>query len=127
MKVYFVKVCRAGDMRPLSGECEWYLQCLTTIGKYSTKRCPVSSSGMRQIFNPKTNNCTDSTKLAMAESCTSYKECLFIDSVSPFGKWSEMACQSGQHFDGDKQECIDAKDSTCGNVLELISFLVTYY
>ena len=67
------------------------------------------------MFNPETNNCTESLKLAVKGKCQSYKQCLVIDSVSPFAKWTEYQCSSGQHFDSRSQKCIDIKNSSCGN------------
>ena len=46
--------------------------------------------------------------------CQSFKECLFIESVSPFSKWTEFSCGSGQHFDQESQKCIGTEISTCG-------------
>ena len=98
-------------MQPLTGECEWYKLCFN--GKYTVRRCPTDGKGQRQAFNPITNLCTDKVKMPVDGKCQSFKECLLIESVSPFGKWTEVACGSGQHFDQKSQKCIEAEASTC--------------
>ncbi len=83
-------------------------------GKYTVRRCPTSGKGQRQAFNPITNSCKDKVKMPVDGKCQSFKECLFIESVSPFGKWTELSCGSGQHFDQESQKCIGTEISTCG-------------
>lgn len=101
-------------MHSLLGECEWYQLCMS--GSFATRRCPTNGSGIRKMFNPLTNNCTDSIKLNITNKCNSYKECLVMDQVSPFGKWVETRCESDQqYFDFENQKCMDIKNSTCGN------------
>jgi hypothetical protein len=102
----------------LQAECEWYQLC--SKGKYSAYRCPTNGKGQRQVFHPITNNCTDSIKLPINRQCQSYKQCLVIESVSPFGKWTELSCGSLQHFDQESQECIDIKVSTCGKNFKVL-------
>lgn len=100
-------------MRPLLAECEWYLYCID--GTYAPRRCPFDGSGRRKMFNPQVNNCTESLRLPVEDKCQSYKQCLVEGSVSPFGKWTEIACHSGQHFESKSQMCIDSIESTCGS------------
>ena len=110
--IYFFWECQKNYKRPLQAECEWYQLCLE--GRYASKRCPSDGTGLRQMFNPYTNNCTDNVKLSIEGKCQSYKQCLLIESVSPFGKWTEMSCESGLHFNQESQTCIDSRNSTCG-------------
>lgn len=110
--------CKSGDMRPLLAECEWYQFCLD--GVYVPKRCPIDWLGYRTMFNPQVNNCTEKMMLSVEGKCQSYEQCIVLDSVSPFGKWSENACQSDQHFEFKSQRCINSIDSTCGNFTVLI-------
>ena len=109
---YFFEECMEGDRPALTSECKWYRVCKD--GVYTTRKCPLGRKGKRQAFSPITNNCTDKVKLLVDGKCQSYKECLIIDSVSPFGKWTEMSCELGQHFDQESQKCIDEETSTCG-------------
>ncbi len=108
----FLGECINDSMKPLQAECEWYQICLNGI--YKAYRCPTNGKGQRLMFNPITNSCKDNEKLPIDGQCQSYKQCLVIDSVSPFGKWTEISCGSDQHFDQVSQKCIDAKISTCG-------------
>ena len=111
---YLSQECNAGDKRELLNECEWYQLCIQE-GFYKYKRCPQFSSVGGQMFNPLTNNCSDIIKLAVENDCNAYRECLLIETVSPFRKWTETRCESAnQHFDQQRQKCIDSKDSTCG-------------
>ena len=115
IKIFF-KECTNGDRRPLQAECEWYQLC--SNGKYSAYRCPTNGKGQRQMFNPITNSCTDNVKLLVDGQCQSYKQCLVNESLSPFGKWTEVSCASGQHFDQESQKCIEAEGSTCGDFFQ---------
>lgn len=67
------------------------------------------------MFNPETNECTDKKKLTISRQCNAYKECQVIETASPFGKWVEAKCGPDEHFDPTSGECIDIKDSTCGD------------
>ncbi len=100
----------------MAGECEWYQECLNTLGKFAPKRCPTNSSGVRQIFNPETKSCTDKTKLAIDGRCRFYKECLLDEFVSPFSKWVEKTCGVDQQFHAEKYECIALNNSSCRNI-----------
>jgi hypothetical protein len=97
--------------RPLQGECEWYQLCQN--GRFVATRCPTYGTGQRQMFNPITGNCTENKKLPLDGKCQLYRQCLVVDLVSPFGKWTEVACGSGQHFEQESQKCIEAEASTC--------------
>ena len=108
--MYFEE-CLNEDKRPLHLECEWYQICQD--GKYVTRRCPINSIG-RQMFNPQTNNCTDNIKLEVDGKCHSYRECLVIDTISPFGKWKELKCGENRHFNKKQQNCVILSESTCG-------------
>jgi hypothetical protein len=118
--------CQNGDTQPLAGECEWYRICLN--GKYGARRCPTNGVGLRQMFNPIASKCTDRVALSIKNKCQSYKECLVIDTVSPFGKWAEKICPYGLHFDQESQQCIEPrpdiiknnfkKYSHCGKILK---------
>ena len=108
---FFFEECKEGERLHFAAECEWYNLCLN--GKYVSYRCPNNGEGQRLMFNPIINNCTDNVKLPVDGKCQSFKECLLIESVSPFGKWTEVACGSGQHFDQKSQKCIEAEASTC--------------
>lgn len=66
------------------------------------------------MFNPQTNNCTTNMKLTVEDKCHSYRQCVVIDTVSPFLKWNEVACGAGLHFDQERQACVDSVNSTCG-------------
>ena len=103
-------------MRPLTAECEWYQLC--SEGKYLARRCPIFGTNPRQIFNPLKNNCTDNVKLPIVGQCQSYKQCLVIETVSPFGKWTEVQCGSGKYFEQESQKCIVAEISTCGKYFQ---------
>jgi hypothetical protein len=70
------------------------------------------------MFNPITNSCTNNIKLSIHGKCQSFNQCLFIESVSPFSKWTEFSCGSGQHFDQESQKCIGTEISTCGKQLQ---------
>lgn len=107
--------CQNGDKLPLLAECEWYQLCLN--GKFAARRCPTNGLGIRQVFDPQTNTCSNNVKVPIQNTCHSYKQCLVISSVSPFGKWTEFKCENGQHFDSTSQQCIDASHSTCGNIV----------
>ena len=109
----FLKECSNYERRPLEAECEWYQLCVN--GRYAARKCSSMGSARQQMFNPISKNCTDNLKLPIAGRCRSYKQCLVVASVSPFGKWVEFACGSGQHFDQESQQCIEAAISTCGN------------
>ena len=111
-----------GDRLPLTGECEWYKLCLN--GKYTVRRCPTDRTGQRQMFNPIASNCTDKVKLLVDGKCQSYKECLFKESVSMNGKWTEVSCESGQHFDQENQKCIEEEVSTCGKCFQDFIFQI---
>ena len=101
-----------GETRPLTAECEWYKLCVN--GKYAYRRCPINGTGQRQMFNPTTNSCTDKVRLSVDGKCQSFKQCLFIESVSMNGLWTELSCGPGQHFDQESQNCIKEEASTCG-------------
>ncbi len=107
-------------MQPLTGECEWYKLC--SKGKYTARRCPTDRTGQRQMFNPTTNSCTDKVKMSVDSKCQSYKICLFTESVSMNGKWTELSCGPGQHFDQDSQKCIEEGTSTCGKYFQSFIF-----
>jgi len=62
------------------------------------KRCPTYGTGQRQMFNPIIGNCTENKKLPLDGQCQLYRKCLVVESVSPFGRWYEMSCGSGQHL-----------------------------
>ena len=96
----------SGDMQQLTGECEWYKLC--SKGKYTARRCATA-----QLFNPTTNSCTDKVKMPVDGKCQSYKICLFIESVSMNGKWTELSCGPGEHFDQERQKCVEEETSTC--------------
>jgi hypothetical protein len=108
-------------MQPLTGECEWYRLC--SNGNYTARRCPTDRKGQRQMFNPTTNSCTDKLKMTVDGKCQSYKICLFIESVSMNGRWTELSCGPGQHFDQESQKCIEEETSTCGvNICKVLFF-----
>ena len=65
------------------------------------------------MYDPIANICTDYVKLPVDGKCGSYKECSIIESESMNGKWTEVACESGQHFDQKSQKCIKAEASSC--------------
>jgi len=113
---FFFEECTDGERRPLKAECEWYNLCLKGI--FAPKRCPSTVRGQRQAFNPIINNCTNNVKLPVDGKCQSFKECLVIESVSPFGKWTEVSCGPGQHFDQESQKCIGQETSTCGKYFQ---------
>ena len=113
----FFEECVNGERRPFTAECEWYSLCLN--GTLAPKRCPSSGKDQRQAFDPITNSCTDSVKLPFDSRCQSYKQCLVVESVSPFGKWTEVSCGSGKHFDKESQKCIEAENSTCSKWFEV--------
>ena len=106
------KECNNGDRQPLQAECEWYRLCVD--GKYLSRKCASLGSAQQQMFNPFTNNCTDNLKLTVVGQCQMYRQCLVIDSVSPFGKWIDFSCGLGQHFDQESQKCIESEISSCG-------------
>ena len=108
-----------GAMQPLTAECEWYKLCLN--GKYTARRCATA-----QLFNPTTNSCTDKFKLPVDGKCRSFKECLVIESVSPFGKSTELSCGPGQHFDQESQKCIEEKTATCGKYFQDFIFQINF-
>ena len=107
-------------MQPLTAECEWYTLCKN--GTYLAYRCPTDKTGQRQMFNPTTNSCTDKVKMPVDGKCQSYKTCLLIESVSPYGKWTELSCESGKHFDQESQKCIEEETSTCGKYFQSFIF-----
>jgi hypothetical protein len=107
-------------MLPLKAECEWYNLCFK--GLLAPKRCPPTGRGQRQAFDPITKNCTENVKLPVDGNCQSFEECLVIETVSPFGKWTEVSCGPGQHFDQGGQKCIGKETSTCGKYLKDIIF-----
>ncbi len=113
-----------GDMQPLTAECEWFKLCLS--GKFAAKRCPTDGTGQRQMFNPITNSCTDKVKIPVDGKCQSFKECSVIESVSPFGKWTELSCGHGQHFDQDSQKCIGEETLSCGKYFQDFIFLIVF-
>jgi len=113
-----------GDMRPLTGECEWYMLC--SKEKYTARKCPTDRTGKRQMFNPITKSCTDKVKLPVDGKCQSFKECLFIESVSMNGKWTELFCGPDQHFDQESQKCIEEETSTCGKHFQDFIFLIVF-
>ena len=108
--------CVNGERRALTAECEWYRLCQD--GKYTARRCPTDRTGKRQMFNPTTSSCTDKVKLPVVGKCQSYKICLFVESASMNGKWTELSCGFGQHFDKESQKCIAAEVSTCGKYFQ---------
>jgi len=114
----FLKECSSGDRQPLQAECEWFRLCVN--GTYLPRKCASLGSTHKQMFNPVTKNCTDSIKLSVVGQCQTYKKCLVIDSVSPYGKWTEFSCGPGQHFDQENQECIDSDISTCGEFFHVL-------
>ena len=105
------------DMRPLRDECEWYQLCRD--GRYVSLRCPTDGSGMRKMFNPLTKNCTSNMKLTIDDKCHSYRQCVVIDIVSPFLKWTEVACGADQQFDQERQECVVSDNTPCCKLLNL--------
>ncbi len=107
-------------MQPLTGECEWHKFCFN--GKYTVRRCPTDGTGQRQMFNPTINKCTDKVKMPIDGKCQSYKICLLIESVSMNGKWTELSCGAGQHFDQESQKCINEETSTCGKYFQVFIF-----
>lgn len=65
------------------------------------------------MFNIQTNSCTQNMKLSVENKCHSFKECVAIDSVSPFMKWTELKCNGeDQVFDQQRQECVHSANST---------------
>jgi len=78
------------------------------------------------MFNPITKNCTDNMKLPVEGKCQSFKECLVIESVSPFGKWTEVSCEHGQHFDQEGQKCVGQETSTCGKYFQDFIFQISF-
>jgi len=117
LKVIFaiVLICLSADLeekRPLQGECEWYQLCQN--GRFVATRCPTYGTGKRQMFNLITGNCAENKKLPIDGQCQLYRQCLVVESVSPFGKWYTVSCESGQHFDQEIQNCIPSNISTCG-------------
>ena len=95
----------------MTADCEWYKLC--TNGKFENRKCPLSRRFQKQMFDPTTKNCTEHAKLPVDGKCGSYKECSIKDWASVNGKWTEVACGSGQHFDQKSQKCIKAEASTC--------------
>lgn len=82
------------------------------------------------MFDPVINTCTENIKLPIQDKCNSYKKCLVIEDVSPFGKWTEKKCEfDDQHFDSNSQQCIDSTASTCGKLKgeTLTSFIIFNY
>ena len=100
--------CQDGARRALDGECEWYQLCVA--GQYSPRRCPSTAP----MFNPRSGTCAANSALGVDGQCHLYRQCLLVETVSPFGKWREASCASGQHFDQEVQKCIAAEISTCG-------------
>jgi len=111
-------------MFALKAECEWYNLCLK--GVFAPRRCPSTGSGLRQMFNPITKNCTENVKLPVEGKCQSFKECLVIESVSPFGKWTEGSCGSGQHFDREGQKCVGQETATCGKYFQDLILKISF-
>ena len=111
-------------MQPLTAECEWYKLC--SNGTYLARRCPTDRTGQRQMFNPTTNSCTDKVKIPVDGKCQSYKTCLSIETVSPYGKWTELSCESGKHFDQESQKCIEEATSTCGKYFQGFIFQIFF-
>jgi hypothetical protein len=70
------------------------------------------------MFNPLTKTCTDNFKLPIDGQCQSYRQCLIIESISPFGKWIVESCGSGKHFDQKSKKCIES--STCGEFFKVL-------
>ena len=56
--------------------------------------------------------------------CQSYRQCLVIDSISPFGRWTDLSCGIGQHFDQVSQKCIREETSTCGKYFQDFNFQI---
>jgi hypothetical protein len=110
--VALIDDCVNGDTVGLIDDCGWYRVCID--GKYTSRKCPLDRKGQRQAFDLYTNKCTDKVKFPVDGKCQKYMQCVFIESVSPFGKWTEMLCELGQHFDQESQKCIDEETSTCG-------------
>jgi hypothetical protein len=108
----------------LTADCEWYRVCID--GEYETRKCPLGWKWQKQMYDPIANVCTDNVKLPIDGKCGSYKECSIIESVSMNGKWTEVACGSGQHFDQKSQKCIEAKDSTCSKCFSIVFFQVNF-
>ena len=79
-------------------------------------RCPTYGTSQRQMFNPIIGYCTENKKLPLDGQCQLYRQCLVVESVSPFGKWQTVSCESGQHFDQEFQNCIPSNISTCGKL-----------
>jgi hypothetical protein len=74
------------------------------------------------MFNPITNSCTENKKLLVGGKCQTYHECSVIDKVSPYGKWVDKMCETGQHFNQETQNCIPSETSTCGNIFSCFLF-----
>lgn len=113
---YLIKECNEGERRPFQAECQWYQLCVN--GTYSARRCSSIGSAQQQMFNPLTKTCTDNFKLPIDGQCQSYRQCLIIESISPFGKWIVESCGSGKHFDQISKKCIES--STCGEFFKVL-------
>ena len=77
-------------------------------------QCFTSDPKNRPIFDPKSKECVDkNTKFGIKGDCQSYRRCYVNKEISPYGKWTEFACESDKHFDQERQECINSNESNC--------------